>query len=659
MSPGAVPKSRLYTRTNQFLLDFAASAAALVAAFAAHSEGKLGPIQIRQLLLWLPLVIVVRFAVNGMLGVYRLVWRFVSLSDALKIAGAFLLTTLLFFGLVTDYPSRAPLAELVRIPLSVVFLEGLLSLFLALGLRTLRRLQHAGVRRRLAASNPETRVLLYGAGRAGVMLRREMDNNIAYDVVGFVDDDPQKKGRIISDTRVLGCGDDLHQLVDRHHVDEVIITMATASRATLARILAKCRRSRVPAKLIPSLREILSGQVQISDLRETKVEEVLGRESVEVQDFEALAGPAYRGKRVLVTGAGGSIGSELVRQLWRLEPSRIAILDKDENAVYELDQEARRRGVTIPLESHIADVRELSRLRAIFADFRPQVVFHAAAHKHVPLMEIQPCEAVLNNVGGTKNVLDVSAESGVERFVFISTDKAVNPVNVMGATKRIGEMLVQSQLRNPAMRYACVRFGNVLGSRGSVVPLFKKQIAEGGPVTVTHPDVVRYFMTIQEAVQLILCAGTLAEHGEIFVLDMGNHRNILELAREMILLSGLEPEKDIQTVITGLRPGEKLYEDLVAASETLSTTSLPKVSMIRSAFLDCSTFAANVSYLLQCARNNDRERLLGTLSAMGIGYSEQPVQAQRLRAMAAGSPQIFEVLAPQSQSATPSLESLN
>ena len=276
------------------------------------------------------------------------------------------------------------------------------------------------------------------------------------------------------------------------------------------------------------------------------------------------------------------------------------------------------------LEPQIADVRDSGRLRALFSEFRPQTIFHAAAYKHVPLMEMHPCEAILNNVGGLRSVLDACAEFRVERFVFISSDKAVNPFNVMGATKRIGEMLVQSHLSPNPMRFACVRFGNVLGSRGSVIPLFKKQIAGGGPVTVTHPEISRYFMTIPEAVQLILCAGTLAKRGEIFVLDMGDPRNILELAREMILLSGFEPEKDIHTKITGLRPGEKLTEELVAPNETLSATSLDKLSYIEPQLFDATSLRMYVNQLLQAARNNDRHRIIELLHVMGLGYRGNP-----------------------------------
>jgi FlaA1/EpsC-like NDP-sugar epimerase len=364
------------------------------------------------------------------------------------------------------------------------------------------------------------------------------------------------------------------------------------------------------------------------------VEEVLGRESVEVLEFEHLAGASYFGKRVLVTGAGGSIGSELVRQLIRLKPASIAILDKDENSIFELEQELLHKKITVLIEPLIADVRDLGRLQSIFSTCRPQIVFHAAAHKHVPLMELHPCEAVLNNVGGTKNVLDLSAEIGVERFVFISSDKAVNPANVMGATKRIGELLVQASLNSGPSRFACVRFGNVLGSRGSVIPLFKKQIAQGGPVTVTHPDMVRYFMTIQEAVQLILCAGTLANGGETFVLDMGSPRNILELAREMILLSGLEPGRDIETVFTGLRPGEKLSEELVTPSEKLLQTRFDKLSLIEPQPCDAVVLMRDISRLVQSAKDNDREELYEILTNMGLRFGRSKTKAF---AAAAGS----------------------
>jgi FlaA1/EpsC-like NDP-sugar epimerase len=359
---------------------------------------------------------------------------------------------------------------------------------------------------------------------------------------------------------------------------------------------------------------------QSASLQEPRIEEVLGRERVEVADFEEIASKAYAGKRVLVTGGGGSIGSELLRQLVRLRPSRVAFLDKDENAVYELEQEFSLMNLGSQVEPIVADVRDINRLRAVFRGFRPQVVFHAAAHKHVPLMEAHPCEAVVNNVGGTRNVIDVCVEWGVSRFVFISSDKAVNPASVMGATKRIGEMLVQSAAKKKGFSAACVRFGNVLGSRGSVVPLFTRQIAKGGPVTVTHPEMVRYFMTVREAVQLILCAGTLAHGGEIFVLDMGSPRKIIDLAREMIWLSGFEPEKEIETRIAGVRPGEKLFEELVASHETLVPTQYEKISMIAPQSGDERSLARGIATLLRIAGNHDQRQVFEYLSAMGLGF---------------------------------------
>jgi FlaA1/EpsC-like NDP-sugar epimerase len=619
----------LYSRANQVLLDGSCFAISFLLAYLIRFESLPTGTDLRQYLLWLPLLVLARLAVHYLFGIYRQIWKFVSFSDAISLAESIAVVSVLLAAVRLLYPGHGEIGDWARIPLSVIALEGLLSMTGSLAIRALRRGLYAREKRSLVAFRQSAkRVLLYGAGRAGMMLRRELENSTTYEVVGFVDDDPGKLDSVIQHTRVVGSGEQLASLVEKLRVDEVIISMATASRLTLARALAKCRQTNVPAKIIPSLREILAGQVHITQLRDTRVEEVLGRERVSVVDLEDAMGPTYEGKRVLVTGAGGSIGSELVRQLSRLSPSKIAILDKDENSIYELEMDLRLRGVTLPIESQIADMRDADRLRSLFAEFRPQLVFHAAAHKHVPLMEKHPCEAVLNNVAGTKNVLDISIEANVDRFVFISSDKAVNPANVMGATKRIGELLVQGSCNSTGTRLACVRFGNVLGSRGSVVPLFERQIAEGGPVTVTHPDMNRYFMTIQEAVELILCAGTLAQDGEIFVLDMGAPRKILELAREMILLSGFEPEKDIRTRITGLRPGEKLSEELVSSTETLLQTRFAKLSVIPAEPRDPRLLFRNISNLIQAARSNDASLLLTTFAEMGLGFEPFSLRAK-------------------------------
>jgi len=629
----------LYSRTNQVILDSCAISLSFTAAYCIRFEGWPAGADLRQLFVWLPILLAARLLVHLVRGIYLQVWKFVSFSDALDIAKSTAMVSLPLLGLRLLYPGFAPFAAWIRIPISIIVLEGLLTLTFALGIRGLRRILYSRQQRTAAVlglGEAPKRVLLYGAGRAGIMLRKELETNRAYEVVGFVDDDARKVGSVISDTRVVGTGDRLAQHVEKYHVDEVIISMATASRLTLARTLSKCRHANVPAKIIPSLQELLTGQIHISHLRETRIEEVLGRESVRVQEMEEVAGSTYRGKRVLVTGAGGSIGSELVRQVSELAPSAIAILDKDENSIYELEQELRLRKPLLVVEPQIADVRDPGRLRAIFRDFRPQALFHAAAHKHVPLMESHPCEAVLNNVGGTRNVLDLAAEYCAERFVFISSDKAVNPANVMGATKRIGELLVQASLGPSSVHFACVRFGNVLGSRGSVIPLFQKQIAAGGPVTVTHPDAVRYFMTIQEAVQLILCAGSLARRGGIYVLDMGNPRNILDLAREMILLSGLEPEEDIKTIITGLRPGEKLAEDLVAPSEKLLPTIFEKLSLIEASPCDELSLLYDIERLVQTARDNDSGQIFQILRTMDLGFCTE-LASNKARAAAASN----------------------
>jgi FlaA1/EpsC-like NDP-sugar epimerase len=617
-----MPKKRfeLYSRTNQVLLDGLAYALSFSLAYAIRFEGLPAQPDLRQMLIWLPVIVACRVSLNLGTGIYRRVWKFVSFSDAIEIAKSIAIVSSLLMVLRILVPGTGALAETLRVPLSIIALDGCFALLGSLSLRALRRTIYSNQRRSVSPDSMPRRVLLYGAGRAGIMLLKELEVNRTYDVVGFIDDDPKKVGSIISNVRVVGKGDDLAQVAVHLRPDEIIVSMATASPSTLAQALAKCQRANISAKIIPSLKEILTGRVSISQLRETRIEDILGRESVEVRDFEQVAGSSYTGKRILVTGAGGSIGSELVRQLTRLSPASIAILDKNENAIYNLSQELLRSHTPVSIRSVIADVRDAGRLRAVFESFRPELVFHAAAHKHVPLMEEQPCEAILNNVVGTQNVIEVAEEFEVQRFVFISSDKAVNPANVMGTTKRIGELLIQASYDHRKTRFACVRFGNVLGSQGSVIPLFQNQIAAGGPVTVTHADVVRFFMTIQEAVQLILCAGTMALGGETFVLDMGKPRNILDIARQMILLSGMEPGEEIPIQITGLRPGEKLYEELAAPVEELQRTHLEKIWVIEPRPFDASALSADLRRLIQAARLNEDEQTLRILRSIDLGF---------------------------------------
>lgn len=610
-----------YSRTNQLIIDGGLFAFAFAAAYLMRFEGLPAWALTKQFLLWLPYLVGARLLVNWRLGIYRFIWRYVSLPDALAIARSLSLVTAVLLGLRLFYPDWAIFSRWARLPLSVIALEFLLSLVGSLGARSLRRmLYERGQKTARTPFREVKRVILYGAGRAGILLLNELKNHGDVEVVGFVDDDPKKIGTVISGTRVLGDRKALGKLVRVSKVDEVVISIAKADRRTLSQIVARCEEISVPAKIIPSVQELFRDRVNISQLRQVRIEDLLGRDSVEVAEFDEDVRRVYTGKRILVTGAGGSIGSELVRQLLLLNPSSLAILDKDENSTYELQQELGLRFPEARVEPQIADVRHAERLHAIFQEFKPQIVFHAAAHKHVPLMEKHPCEAVLNNVFGTQTLLEVCRQHEIERFVFISTDKAVNPTSVMGATKGVGEMLVQTSANHGSLPAACVRFGNVMGSRGSVIPLFQKQIAEGGPITVTHPDVVRFFMTIPEAVQLVICAGSLGRQGEIFVMDMGNPRKVLDLAKEMVALCGLEPEKDIQIEIMGLRPGEKLEEELVRPDERVAPTRFEKLFMITPQLPDVNEVTTGVTKLVQAARENDREAVYEALANMGIGY---------------------------------------
>jgi FlaA1/EpsC-like NDP-sugar epimerase len=610
-----------YSRTNQLIVDGSIFAISFALAYLIRFEGSLTWPLSKQFMLWLPYLLAARLLINWRLGIYQFIWRYVSLPDALAIARSLSLVTAGLLGLRLFYPGWAIFSRWARLPLSVIALEFLLSLVGSLGARALRRmLYERGQKTARTPFRQVKRVVLYGAGRAGILLLKELKNQGDVEVAGFVDDDPKKIGTVISGTRVLGDRKALGKLVRVSKVDEVVISIAKADRRTLSQIVARCEEISVPAKIIPSVQELFQERVNISQIRQVRIEDLLGRDSVEVAEFDEEVRQAYAGKRVLVTGAGGSIGSELVRQLLLLNPSSLAILDKDENSIYELQQELGFRFPEARIEPQIADVRHGERLHAIFQEFKPQIVFHAAAHKHVPLMEKHPSEAVLNNVFGTQTLLEVCRRHEVERFVFISTDKAVNPTSVMGASKGVGEMLVQTYANHGALPAACVRFGNVMGSRGSVIPLFQKQIAEGGPITITHPDVVRFFMTIPEAVQLVICAGSLGRQGEIFVMDMGSPRKVLDLAKEMVALAGLEPEKDIQIEITGLRPGEKIEEELVRRDERVAPTRFEKLFIITPQLPDVNQVTTRVARLVQAARENNREAVYEALANMGIGY---------------------------------------
>ena len=500
---------------------------------------------------------------------YSSLWRYAGEEEMVSIVSACLVYVIPIYIL----------HRLIEIDYSILFY--IVSTILIIGCTGGVRLIYRTGRRfktRMVVSQNSQRVLVVGAGSAGEMIINELKENpqLKKVPVGIIDDDINKIGRRIHNVKILGDTTQIKEIVESKNVDEIIFAMANINKSRKSEIINICKETKCKLKTIPGIYEIIDGKVDINKIRDVDIEELLGRETIKVD--MAQMSDYIKNKVVLVTGGGGSIGSELCRQIANFNPKHLIILDNYENNAYAIQQELKRKYKNdLNLSTIIASVREEVRLEEIFKMYRPEVVFHAAAHKHVPLMEDSPSEAIKNNIFGTLNVAKLSDKYKVKRFVLISTDKAVNPTNIMGATKRAAEMIIQMMNNESKSEFVAVRFGNVLGSNGSVIPLFKKQIEEGGPVTVTHPDIIRYFMTIPEAVQLVIQAGAMAKGGEIFVLDMGNPVKIADLAKNLITLSGFEPDVDIQIEYTGPRPGEKLYEELLMAEEGLTKTDNKKI----------------------------------------------------------------------------------
>ena len=466
------------------------------------------------------------------------------------------------------------------------------ALFLLLALMCLR-FSYRAIRmfRRQALTKNTTNVLIVGAGQAGLMLAKEIKASTYIDkkLVGFIDDNRNKRGKYLMGMPILGNRYDIADIVGKHSIDEIYVAIPSLDRPQLKEIFNICNETGAKVRSLPGVYQLVNGEVSISKLRNVQIEDLLGRDTISV-DMSEIGG-SITGKTVLVTGGGGSIGSELSRQIASYSPKELIIVDIYENNAYEIQQELKRKyGDKLKLTTLIASVRNTHRMESIFEKYRPDIVFHAAAHKHVPLMEDSPCEAIKNNVFGTYKTAMAAGKYGAKRFVLISTDKAVNPTNIMGASKRLCEMIVQYLDKKYETEYVAVRFGNVLGSNGSVIPLFKKQIEEGGPVTVTHKEIIRYFMTIPEAVSLVLQAGTYAQGGEIFVLDMGEPVKIDTLARNLIRLSGYEPDVDIKIEYTGLRPGEKLYEELLMDEEGMQDTANKLIHIGKPIDMDYASF---------------------------------------------------------------------
>lgn len=495
---------------------------------------------------------------------YSSLWEFASVDELLHILLAAMAVAVLQFAAIV--------LNLVDLPLSFPILNAMFLAVLTVLFRFSYRMARSIARRR-SRRGVQARTMLIGAGSAGMQTLREFETseNSKNHVVCIIDDDPQKTGRYLNNVKIVGTRRDIAKAAQDYRVEEIVFAIPAAPTQQRKQILKLCQETGCKLKILPGISQLANGEVKVQKIRDVDVLDLLGRDSVQV-DLSQIA-EYLSGKTVLVTGGGGSIGSELCRQIAGHRPKRLVIFDIYENNAYDIQQELRRTHPGLELITLIGSVRDTERVNMLFETYRPEIVFHAAAHKHVPLMEDSPNEAIKNNVFGTYHVAKAADRYGTKTFVLISTDKAVNPTNVMGASKRICEMIVQTMANRSATKFVAVRFGNVLGSNGSVIPLFKRQIAEGGPVTVTHPDIIRYFMTIPEAVQLVLQAGAYANRGEIFVLDMGEPVRIDDLARNLIRLSGFTPDEDIEIRYTGLRPGEKLFEEMLMDEEGLRETA--------------------------------------------------------------------------------------
>ncbi len=607
---------------SQVIVDLLVFAAAAVAAYLIRFEGWPAGDFLRQMTILVPYLVIIRLVLFILLSVYSVAWRYISIREVFLITAALLPASGVLLGLRLFLPDEF---ALFRMPVSVIALEFLLALVGATGVRGSRRLAHERADRgALHNVGKPTRknVILIGAGDAGNIVIRELRRrpDLGLKAVGFVDDDPRKYRSVIQGVRVLGDTSHIAEIVRRHRVDEAIITIANASSRDIRRIKEAGERAGIKVRIVPGLFELFDDEVKIMRIREINIEDVLGRSVVRFESHRQEIIGHYKNKRIMVTGAGGSIGSELCRQLAGLKPAELVMLDKDEFSIYEIDGRMKKEFPEVRAVPVIGDVRSRPRLMAVFDRFRPEIIFHAAAHKHVPLMEANVAEAISNNVLGTKTTAELAAGRGVESFIFISTDKAVNPTSVMGATKKIGEILIQELAASSPTRFSCVRFGNVVGSRGSVVPLFREQIAQGGPLTITHPEVRRYFMSISEAVQLIIQAGTIGNRGEILVLDMGEPIRIQDLARDLIKLSGYA-EDDFEIRYIGLRPGEKLYEETLVDEEKARGTEFDKIFVAPPNEVDGRRFAENLTALLEAAEAGDEPRILRSLKDMGIGYN--------------------------------------
>ncbi|MCL1918924.1 MAG: polysaccharide biosynthesis protein [Peptococcaceae bacterium] len=612
---------------------------------------------------------VVLLVVYRFVGLYHSIWRYASVRELVSIAGGSGIGVLIMVGIVygmslvmpappviSGSPVALEITGIPRMPHSV----GVLCWLMVAGLvgfsRFLPRVQQMGARMRegngaLPQGNGSCGlkpVLIIGAGDAGALALRELRNYHDQErvAVGFVDDSAEKLHLKLQGIPVLGTRHDIARIVEEYDVEEIIIALPSVTGEPLREIINLCQDTHVSLKILPRVYDFLSGDVTVSTLREVQVEDLLQRNAVSLE-LNEVAG-YLKDQVVLVTGAGGSIGSELCRQLVRFNPAQLILTGHGENSIFDIEQELRALSQKAPnkmwpaLAAVIMDIRDVCKVGRVFAEYRPGVVFHAAAHKHVPLMEDNPEQAMLNNILGTHVLARAAHDFHVNKFVLVSSDKAVNPTSIMGATKRVAEMVIQDLGARSHTQFAAVRFGNVLGSRGSVVPTFKRQIAAGGPVTVTDPEMTRYFMTIPEASQLVIQAGAMAEGGEIFILDMGRPVKIVDLAKDLIRLSGLKEEKDIQIVYTGVRPGEKLYEELLTAEEGTRSTRHERIFIARASRVDAGAVEGLIDVLKEKGGELEPDQVVGELQKLLPDFREECCEGVRIEGQGSKSSQNSE-----------------
>ncbi|MBI2187973.1 MAG: polysaccharide biosynthesis protein [Acidobacteria bacterium] len=595
-----------YRRIGNVLLHILLAASANSVAFWLRFDGQVPVDQTALRLNLVPALLLVRVVTLLPFRLYEGVWRYTGWWDLRNTVLAVVASSTAFFVLVHGILGNE------RYPRSVFIIEALLLIFMMCGVRAIGR-----VSRELWGFRRHRRVLICGAGDAGAMLAREMREHSGYLPVGFVDDDRRKLGQRIHGAPVLGTRKDLPWIVERYAPEEALIAMPGAGPAAVRAFVEALRPFKLLITTTPGAREIIDGKVAVGQIRKLQIEDLLSRAPIVPQPL--LVKELIRGRRILVTGAGGSIGSELCRQIALLEPEVLVLFERHENALYEIASSLADQGLR-SVRPVVGDITDQKRVDAVFAEHRPELVFHAAAHKHVPMMEDNPCEAVKNNVGGTRTLVDAARRHDVGTFVLISTDKAVNPTSVMGATKRVAELMVRAQRAN-GTSYLTVRFGNVLASNGSVVPRFLEQIRAGGPLTVTHPDVTRYFMLIPEAVHLVLQAAAVGEHGSTYVLDMGEQIRVADMARTLIRLCGFVPDEEIRVDFVGLRPGEKLFEELVTEDETVRRSAVDHVLEVMPARgPDVRSLAARVRELEAAAAADDAAGVLALLKRVVPEY---------------------------------------